>query len=178
MAQLEEWESGIDQNILPLLEKGDKEQAGLVALPIFEDVSQKLVVFGKQMANPVAEDIDQNMIATQASGKQKLIQMGILVMIAMLTSLILSTLFGRIIAKNINEMVYKMNEFTNGDLSANLQVTSRDEFGQLSISFNEMNAKLRQTMKTVGNSLEQVAASTHFAQTAIELQVTIQTFKY
>lgn len=130
------------------------------------------------MANPVAEDIDQNMIATQASGKQKLIQMGILVMIAMLTSLILSTLFGRIIAKNINEMVYKMKEFTNGDLSANLQVTSRDEFGQLSISFNEMNAKLRQTMKTVGNSLEQVAASTHFAQTAIELQVTIQTFKY
>ena len=159
LAQLEEWESGIDQDILPLLAKGDNEQAGLVALPLLGEGSQKLVVFGKQMASQMAEDIDQNIIATQASGARKLIQMGILVAIAMLTSLVLSTLFGRIIAKNINEIVHKMNEFANGDLSVNLQLASKDEFGQLSLSFNEMTTKLRHTMKTVGDSSEQVAAT-------------------
>ena len=159
LTQLDEWETGIDEEILPLLTKSRKEEAGIVALPILGQGSLNLVVFGKTMAKQMTEEIDASIVATQESGKTKLFQMIILVLIAMATSLVISTLFGRKVAKNINEMANRMNEFSDGDLMVNLQLNSKDEFGQLSLSFNEMTEKLRDTMKMVGDSAEQVAAT-------------------
>ena len=159
LTQLDEWETGIDQQILPLLVNNQKEQAGTVALPILGQGSQNLVVFGKKMANQMTAEINESVVATQEDGKRKLLQMVILIAIAVATSLVISTLFGRKISKNINEMAIKMNEFADGNLLVNLQLTSRDEFGQLSVSFNEMTDKLRRIMKKVGDSSEQVAAT-------------------
>lgn len=157
--QLQEWEDGIDQKIIPLLENNQSEEAGSVALPILGEGSRILVEFGKSMANQVTEDIAVHINTTKQSAKSKLIEMIILVVIATIVSFLLSTLFGHRIAQNVKEMVTKMNEFANGNFITNLNLKTKDEFGQLAASFNDMTAKLRQTMKAVGDSSEQVAAT-------------------
>ena len=174
LTQLDEWESGIDEEILPLLANNEKELAGTVALPILGQGSLNLVVFGKTMANQMTDTINATINATKENGERKLIEMIILVLIALATSFTLSTLFGRRISKNINEMVAKMNEFANGNLLANLQLKTKDEFGQLSLSFNEMTEKLRNTMKQVGDSSEQVAATSE-QLTASSIEVSFAT---
>lgn len=158
LAQLDAWEKGVDNEIFPIL-LTNRPKAEEAALPILGKGSQELVLFGKSMADQVTAEIEQNIIATKEIGKSKLIQLIILSIIAVVISLILSTIFGRRTANNINEVVAKMNQFASGNFITRLDLKSKDEFGQLSVSFNEMTAQLRHTMKKVGNSSEQVAAT-------------------
>lgn len=158
LAQLAAWEDGIDQQIFPLLAT-NPEKANEAALPILGEGSRLLVTFGKQTANEVTAKIEENIMATKQSGQEKLMMMAILSVIAIVTSFIISTIFGLRIAKSIGEVVNRMNEFASGNFLTRLNLKSKDEFGQLSTSFNEMTTKLQSTMKQVGNSSEQVAAT-------------------
>lgn len=158
LAQLDAWEKGVDEDIFPIL-LTNRAEAEKVALPILGKGSQELVVFGKSMANQVTDEIEQDILATKGNGKSKLVQLIILSVIAIITSITLSSTFGRRTANNINEVVVRMNQFASGNFTTRLNLKSKDEFGQLSLSFNEMTEKLSDTMKKVGNSSEQVAAT-------------------
>lgn len=158
IAQLEEWERGIDEEILPFVQS-DLEKAEQASLPILGKGSQQLVVFGKTMANEVTANIDTTMAASKKNSELKFKQMMVLAVIGMISSLVISTIFGRRIVDNIQEVVRKMNDFSMGDFRANLQIKSKDEFGDLSVTFNQMTDKLRVTMRAVGDSAEQVAAT-------------------
>lgn len=158
LAQLDAWEKGIDEEVMPFI-LTDREKAEAAALPILGKGSSDLVVFGKSMANQMTEKIEATINDTKAGSRSKLIQMTILAVIAIVTSFIISTLFGSRIERNIREIVQKMNEFADGDFRTALAIKSKDEFGELSATFNEMTGKLRHTMKAVGDSAEQVAAT-------------------
>lgn len=159
LVDLNQWETSIDNEIMPLLMSGQKEEAQTIAGPVLGKGSQNLVVFGKTMANQVTEEIANNILTIKDRENNRLVQMIILVIVAVITSFTISTIFGRRIAKTINELVIKMNEFSNGNFATNIQVKTKDEFGSLAQSFNEMTENLRHTMKMVGDSSEQVAAT-------------------
>lgn len=158
LAQLAEWEDGIDNMIFPLQAK-DPEAAEQAALPILGEGSRLLVSFGKTMANEMTTEIENNIQLTKESGQSKFIIMLILSILAIVISFSISTFFGVRIAKNINEVVQRMQEFAHGNFLTKLNLKTKDEFEQLSNSFNSMTTQLSVTMKDVGNSSEQVAAT-------------------
>lgn len=157
--KLTAWETAIDQEILPMLDRGDIEQAQKVAKPVLGAGSQELVVFGKTMANGVTEQVNTTINEETKKSSQSIINMIVLLVLAVIISFIISTYFGHRVSKNIQEMTNKMVQFAGGDLTTTYQTKSKDEFGLLATSFNEMAEKLRSTMKNVGNSSEQVAAT-------------------
>lgn len=157
--KLTAWETAIDQEILPMLDRGDVEQAQKIAKPVLGAGSQELVVFGKTMANGVTEQVNTTINEETKKSSQSIINMIVLLVLAVIISFIISTYFGHRVSKNIQEMTNKMVQFAGGDLTTTYQSKSKDEFGLLASSFNEMAEKLRSTMKNVGNSSEQVAAT-------------------
>lgn len=158
LVQLEEWEKGIDETILPMLAM-DREKAEQDALPILGEGSRNLVSFGKSMANSITAEIATEISETKQSGQNKFVQMIILAVVAIGTSFTIATLFGQKIAHNIKEIVEKMREFSSGNFRTQLDLKTNDEFGEVAVTFNEMTDQLRQTMKMVGDSSEQVAAT-------------------
>ncbi|MFF6016498.1 methyl-accepting chemotaxis protein [Lysinibacillus fusiformis] len=171
LQQLDDWERAIDGQIIPLYKRGEIEQAQQVALPILGDGSLKLVVFGKTMATAQQEDMLAHIEATKEKGERSGIEIMILAAISLLISIIIATVFGRRVAKNIQLTVREMDTFSEGNLHAHLQFKTKDEFAHLAESFNSMSDKLRQMMKQVGNSSEQVAATSE-QLTASSLEVT------
>ncbi len=171
LQQLDDWEKAIDGQIIPLYKRGEIEQAQQVALPILGEGSLKLVVFGKTMATAQQEDMLAHIEATKEKGERSGIEIMILAAISLLISIIIATVFGRRVAKNIQLTVREMDTFSEGKLHAHLQFKTKDEFAHLAESFNSMSDKLRQMMKQVGNSSEQVAATSE-QLTASSLEVT------
>lgn len=157
--KLAAWETAIDQEILPMLDRGNVEQAQKIAKPVLGKGSQELVVFGKTMANGVTEQVNATINDETKKSAQSIINMIILLILAVIISFIISTFFGHRVSKSIQEMTKKMVQFASGDLTTTYHSKSKDEFGLLASSFNEMAEKLRNTMKNVGDSAEQVAAT-------------------
>lgn len=171
LQQLDDWEKAIDGQIIPLYKRGEREQAQQIALPILGEGSLKLVVFGKTMATAQQEDMLAHIEATKQKGERSGIEILILAAISLLISIIIATVFGRRIAKNIQQTVGEMDTFSEGNLNTHLQFKTKDEFAHLAESFNTMSEKLRQMMKQVGNSSEQVAATSE-QLTASSMEVT------
>ncbi|WP_336635720.1 methyl-accepting chemotaxis protein [Lysinibacillus fusiformis] len=171
LQQLDDWEKAIDGQIIPLYKRGETEQAQQIALPILGDGSLKLVVFGKTMATAQQEDMLAHIEAAKEKGERSGIEIMILAAISLLISIIIATVFGRRVAKNIQLTVREMDKFSEGNLHARLQFKTKDEFAHLAESFNSMSEKLRQMMKQVGDSSEQVAATSE-QLTASSLEVT------
>lgn len=81
-----------------------------------------------------------------------------------LLGLILITIGGAIFAKQITSVVVRLKnhavELSQGNLAvADLEVTSNDEFGDLTNSFNTMKAHLHDLIKQMSSVSEQVAAA-------------------
>ncbi|WP_100406047.1 methyl-accepting chemotaxis protein [Bacillus solitudinis] len=85
-------------------------------------------------------------------------------------STILLTVFGGVFAalfiirsinKPINIMNVRLKEIAEGegDLTQSINISSRDELGEMAKSFNQMIEKLRELIKQVGFNAEQVAAA-------------------
>lgn len=158
LEQLEQWENGIDEQIVPYV-LTDLARAQEASVTILGDGSQQLVVFGKKMANEVTANIASLIEESKTSSDTKFKQLVFLVIIASIISILISTLLGKRMVHNVQEIVTKMEDFSTGDFRANLDLKSNDEFGDLAITFNQMTDKLRVTMKSVGDSSEQVAAT-------------------
>ncbi|MGE7694088.1 methyl-accepting chemotaxis protein [Lysinibacillus sp. NPDC094177] len=171
LKQLDEWEKPIDEQIVPLFQSGDKQQAQQLALPVLGKGSQKLVEFGKTMATAQQDEMQASIEATKKKGVESGIEIAVLAIVSLLISIIIATVFGRRVAKNIQQTVVEMEKFSNGNLQTHLQFKTKDEFAQLADSFNSMSEKLRHTMKQVGNSSEQVAATSE-QLTASSMEVT------
>lgn len=171
LKQLSDWEKPIDEQIVPLYKNGEKEQAQKVALPILGEGSQKLVVFGKTMATAQQDELKAHISDTKQKGSMSAKEIATLAIISLLISIIIATVFGRRVAKNIQLTVTEMDKFSEGNLQTHLQFKTKDEFAHLATSFNTMSEKLRHTMKQVGNSSEQVAATSE-QLTASSMEVT------
>lgn len=157
--QLAAWQNSIDNDILPLMDQNNLVEAQKVAKPVLGAGSQQLVEFGKSMATEVSASMAERMDVSKDKMRRALIETIVVALIAVITSLIISTVFARRIALNMQSVMAGMKEFAKGNLLTKLDVKSKDEFGQLSDSFNEMAEQLRDTMRQVGNSSEQVAGT-------------------
>lgn len=76
--------------------------------------------------------------------------------IVLLAGLFLAWLIGRDIARPIVRLTVTAQQIQAGDLAAQAEVTTEDEIGILGNAFNAMTAKLRETLQSLWDYLEQV----------------------
>jgi methyl-accepting chemotaxis protein len=77
-------------------------------------------------------------------------------LVVLLAGLILAWAIGRDIARPILRLTDTAQEIQAGDLKAQAEVSSEDEIGILASTFNAMTAKLRETLQSLLDYLEQV----------------------
>ncbi|MED1739588.1 methyl-accepting chemotaxis protein [Bacillus swezeyi] len=65
----------------------------------------------------------------------------------------------RAISKPLSQLVSSAKSISEGDLTQKIDVRSKDEFGQLGTSFNEMADSLRSLISTIQESVDNVASS-------------------
>lgn len=158
LTQLDDWEQAIDNEIVPLIEAGESDEAKEVSKPVLGEGSTNLVMFSKEMANERNEGVTSDFAAINDNSSSMMTLVIIVSAVALLVSLILTFTFGRNLSRSINQVIEKINDFATGNFNATLDLRSRDEFGELSTSFNSMAENLRNTMHEVSESSTQVAA--------------------
>lgn len=159
LKDLQAWENAIDEEILPVFLAGEKDKANEIAAPILGEGSQKLVVFSKQNANALNEKMLKEIDLNQHQSKTALIIIIVVTSVALLIGVIIATVFGRRISLAMQTVIEKINVFAKGDFTVQLQLKSKDEFGKLSSTFNDMIQTLRGTIQKISFSSEQVAAT-------------------
>ncbi|WP_028612234.1 methyl-accepting chemotaxis protein [Paenibacillus harenae] len=79
---------------------------------------------------------------------------------AVLISIVISWFIGRLISRPVVAIAKAAEQIASGDLtSKEVNVTNKDEIGDLAASFNRMSQNLRQLIDHVGSNAVQVAAS-------------------
>ncbi|MEC1262237.1 methyl-accepting chemotaxis protein [Bacillus swezeyi] len=63
------------------------------------------------------------------------------------------------ISKPLNQLVSSAKSISSGDLTQKIEIRSKDEFGQLGSSFNEMAESLRSLISVIQTSVDNVASS-------------------
>src|SRR5699024_496682 len=155
--QFEAWEAAIDNEILPLIEAGaSHEELQEVSNPVLGEGSMKLVTFAKGMANEHNEKISAEFDSLLTKNEKMVWSIAAVALISLIISLILILTFGRHLRDSIGQVIEKINEFATGNFKVKLDLQSRDEFGQLSSSFNEMTSSLQATMQEVADSSSEV----------------------
>jgi methyl-accepting chemotaxis protein len=89
-----------------------------------------------------------------------------LTVVGMILAVVLGMIVSRLISRPVEELAKKAGQIAEGDLSVSVDVSSRDEIGQLSASFASMVENLRTLIGQVGS------ASDHVASAATELTST------
>ena len=113
--------------------------------------------------------VGDDVVSTSLSNKT----VGLIVSIVLtIAGVLIAIVTARDISKPITIVTKRMSELADGNLQHELlPVTHRDEIGQLMLSANEMNEKLKQTISSIYTVSETVAASSEeLAQSSNEVQ--------
>jgi methyl-accepting chemotaxis protein len=140
---------------------GDKlnEYTGLLADEA--KVSQQLAANAKavvQQVNQAYDAEDQSMIAELQANALKIIGSSVM---ALLVGLIAALVITRIIVAPLRSVIATAQRIAAGDLSGTVQVTRKDEIGQLMQAMQQMGAGLSGIVSGLQAGIEQLATSAH-----------------
>lgn len=98
-----------------------------------------------------------------AAGNSAIANTSTLITIALIiVGMILSILLGVFIASTIKKPIYKMvaasKRIADGDLDVSIDISSKDEMGDLAGAFNRMSANINEVMVNINEATEQVAS--------------------
>lgn len=100
-----------------------------------------------------------------------LVYTGIIGGLAILATIIMSLLLSKYIEGNINKLKSSFNQAAEGDMTVSVDIKSKDEFGQLGTSFNQMIGNIRELTRNVKKSSNEVVETSESI-----LQMTNETY--
>ncbi|KQV15706.1 chemotaxis protein [Pseudomonas sp. Root329] len=133
------------------------EYTGLLAQEktVYEQLNQR--------AAQVVERVDQAYIAEDRSMQAELKKNSLLIIgssaLALLVGLIASWVITRLIVAPLRSVIRVAQQIASGDLSATVEVTRRDEIGQLMQAMQQMGAGLSSIVSGLQAGIEQLASS-------------------
>lgn len=174
-----EWSNRVNSEVFEVYKRGDKQLAldNLTAINDlvtevrtgYEEVADKRTVAIKEVGNDV--------VNTSANNKT----IGMIVsLILTITGILIAIFTASRISRPITTVANRMKELADGNLSHEpFAVTQQDEIGQLMLSANDLNEKLKETISSIHNVSETVAASSEeLAQSANEVQTGTEQISY
>lgn len=174
-----EWSNRVNSEVFEVYKRGDKQLAleNLTAINDlvtevrtgYEEVADKRTVAIKEVGNDV--------VNTSANNKT----IGMIVsLILTITGILIAIFTASRISRPITTVANRMKELADGNLRHEpFAVTQKDEIGQLMLSANDLNEKLKETISSIHNVSETVAASSEeLAQSANEVQTGTEQISY
>lgn len=129
--------------------------------------------------NKLVADLDKQVAALKNElGSMAKMSQGIIItinVIGTVIGIVLGLILLRAIFKPLNEINRQMEDVArgNGDLTKQISVRRKDEFGDLAQSFNAFISSIRDVIKQISESSEQVAASSEeFSASAEQSKIT------
>ncbi|MEX3747791.1 methyl-accepting chemotaxis protein [Lysinibacillus xylanilyticus] len=166
-----EWSNRVNTEVFDVYKKGDEELA-LKNLTAMNDLVTEVRSGYENLANTRSAEITkvgENVVSTSLNNKT----IGLIVSIVLtIAGILIAIITASKISKPITIVSKRMSELANGNLQHELlPITNQDEIGQLMLSANEMNEKLKQTINSIHTVSETVAASSEeLAQSSNEVQ--------
>ncbi|MEK5331184.1 methyl-accepting chemotaxis protein [Lysinibacillus sp. FSL W8-0992] len=174
-----EWSSRVNSEVFEVYKKGDKQLA-LENLTSINQLVNEVRDGYEEVADKRAELITQvgnDVVSTSSNNKS----IGATVSLILIVAGILLAIFtASRISKPITIVSKRMRELADGNLRLDkFSVTTQDEIGQLMLSANDLNEKLKDTISSIHNVSETVAASSEeLAQSANEVQTGTEQISY
>jgi methyl-accepting chemotaxis protein len=116
-----------------------------------------------QRASQVVERVDQAYVAEDQSMQAELKKNSLLIIgssaLALLVGLIAAWVITRLIVAPLRSVIRVAQQIASGDLSATIEVTRRDEIGQLMQAMQQMGAGLSSIVSGLQAGIEQLASS-------------------
>ncbi|RIJ07476.1 methyl-accepting chemotaxis protein [Pseudomonas sp. 91RF] len=116
-----------------------------------------------QRAAEVVERVDQAYVAQDVAMQGELKKNSVLIIgssaLALLVGLIAAWVITRLIVAPLRSVMHVAQRIAAGDLSATVEVTRRDEIGQLMLSMQQMGAGLSSIVSGLQAGIEQLASS-------------------
>ena len=166
-----EWSNRVNTEVFDVYKKGDKELA-IKNLTATNDLVTEVRDGYEKLANTRSAEITkvgENVVSTSLNNKT----IGLIVSIVLtIVGILIAIITASKISKPITIVSKRMSELANGNLQHELlPITNQDEIGQLMLSANDMNEKLKQTISSIHTVSETVAASSEeLAQSSNEVQ--------
>ena len=118
-----------------------------------------------ERAAQVVERVDQAYAAEDQSMQVELKKNSVLIIgssaLALLVGLIAAWVITRLIVAPLRSVIHVAQQIAAGDLSATVEVTRRDEIGQLMLAMQQMGAGLSNIVSGLQAGIEQLASSAH-----------------
>ncbi len=118
-----------------------------------------------QRAAQVVERVDQAYVAEDLSMQAELKKNSLLILgssaLALLVGLVAAWVITRLIVAPLRSVIRVAQQIAAGDLSATVEVTRRDEIGQLMQAMQQMGAGLSRIVSGLQAGIEQLASSAH-----------------
>ncbi|CRL51165.1 methyl-accepting chemotaxis protein [Pseudomonas sp. SIMBA_041] len=118
-----------------------------------------------QRAAQVVERVDQAYVAEDQSMQAELKKNSLLIIgssaLALLVGLVAAWVITRLIVAPLRSVILVAQQIAAGDLSATVEVTRRDEIGQLMQAMQQMGAGLSSIVSGLQAGIEQLASSAH-----------------
>ncbi|MDT3314583.1 methyl-accepting chemotaxis protein [Pseudomonas sp. rhizo66] len=116
-----------------------------------------------QRANEVVERVNQAYVAEDGAMQAELKKNSLLIIgssaLALLVGLLAAWLITRLIVAPLRSVIQVAQQIAAGDLSATVEVTRRDEIGQLMLAMQQMGAGLSTIVSGLQAGIEQLASS-------------------
>lgn len=128
------------------------------------------------------EEIFNSNLNLSVKDSEQIVRLSIIIsLLALAAGIALSFFLTRIIRNPIIEMLIGAKKYAAGDLSHAIQVSAKDELGELADAFNQMRQSFIEMLQNIASSAEQVAAASEqltasaeqSAQAANQVAVTI-----
>jgi methyl-accepting chemotaxis protein len=155
----DEFQKAMAENVLPALRKGDKELAMVWMSPLAE-IANNFINRGEDLHEELHREQDEALSYINQVMVTSLRNMGIVLGIAILASLVIFFVVTRIVVNPLKQLVGISQKIAVGDLTGKeLEIKTQDEMGQLLMSFNEMNKNLRALVSSITNTAQEVSAA-------------------
>jgi methyl-accepting chemotaxis protein len=150
-----------DQRIISVSKAGEKDKAALTVQSEFLPLEGTMNQTFTKMSDDHMAQAKLALAAIQKSYRNTLMLSFIAIGIALLLGITVSILLSRSIAKPLEEFSSVLQATAGGDLRARSKLRTRDEFGHMARTLNQMGDQLQNTMGAIKSAVDQVASGSH-----------------
>lgn len=142
------------------LSKSNKDEEAMLLLrgeetKITQDTSTLLHKLIKLNIDAAKKRSDQN----TATADQTILMMTVYVLVGLLLSIVLGLVITRTITQPLNQLVQAAETISKGDLTTEITISSKDEFGRLGQAFTTMVGQLKDIVSQITEKSHLVASS-------------------
>lgn len=172
VARSNDWEQMVLTEVFERYDKGDSAGAASYLRSSVEPYSNDLINELEKMSTERKESIKADAQIVTSSGNRSLISIIIISIVIILLGIAIALLTSNSIIKPIKRVMERMNIIAYGDLTSEpLEITEKDETGQLAMAINQMQVMEKEVMEGIQMASEMLTNhSNQLTQAANEVK--------